>query len=211
LITHGDDKGFVIPPRIAPIQVVIIPIPYKETEEQINKTCEDVAIRLEEETIKVELDLRTDLTPGAKFYYWERRGVPIRIEIGPRDVKQNEVTIVRRNTLEKQNCLIEEVAPTMRTLIEEITEDLRRKAWKWMCDHVRRVDSIEEAKQWLIEKKGVVEVLWCHSRDCGLKLEEETNARILGVPSDLEERVIDGKCISCGRKATNIVRVALAY
>ncbi|MCK4953498.1 proline--tRNA ligase [Candidatus Bathyarchaeota archaeon] len=211
LISHGDDQGFVIPPSIAPIQVVIIPIIYKEIEEQINKTCEDVAKRLKVANIKVELDLRADLTPGAKFYYWERRGVPIRVEIGPRDVKQNEVTIVRRDTLEKQNCTIGEVTTVIRTLTEEIMEDLRGKAWRWMRDNVRRVDSLEETKQLLAEKTGVVEVLWCKSRDCGLKLEKETNARILGIPLDLEERMIDGKCISCGRKATHIVRVAIAY
>jgi len=210
LIAHGDDHGVVLPPKIAPIQVVIIPVLYKGREEHINKTCEDVASKLKEANVKVELDLRADLTPGNKFYYWELRGVPIRIEIGPRDVEKNEVTIVRRDTLERQTCKPDESIAVIQKLVEQITEDLRRKAWQWMKDRVYRVDNLAEARRLLEKRAGIVEVLWCGKAECGHELEGEIKARVLGTPEDVEEK-LDEKCVVCGQKAANVVRVALAY
>lgn len=210
LIAHGDDHGVVLPPKIAPIQVVIIPVLYKEMGEQINKTCEDVASKLKKANIRVELDMRVDITPGAKFYYWELRGVPLRIEIGPRDVEKNEAIIVRRDTLEKQTCKIDELVTVIQPLAAQITKDMRQKTWQWMKDHVHRVENLQEAKRLIEERAGIVEVFWCGNAECGHELEGEINARVLGIPLDVEEKV-DGKCVVCGRKAVNVVRVALAY
>jgi len=210
LIAHGDDHGVVLPPKIAPIQVVIVPIPYKEMDEQINKICEDVASKLKEANVRVELDLRTDLTPGSKFYHWELRGVPLRIEIGPRDVEKNEATIVRRDTLEKQTCKVDELVTAVQELVGQMANDLRQKASQWMKSRVHRVDSLREARGLLEKRAGIIEVLWCGKTECGHELEEEVDARVLGVPVDVEEKV-DGKCVVCGRKAVNVVRVALAY
>jgi len=210
LIAHGDDHGVVLPPKIAPIQVVIIPVPYKEMEEQIYKTCEDVASKLEKANVRVELDLRTDLTPGSKFYYWELRGVPLRIEIGPRDVERNEATIVRRDTLEKQTCKMDDLVTVVQALAAQMEKNLRQKAWQWMKDHVYRVENLQEARKLLEKRAGIVEVFWCGNAECGHELEGEVNARVLGIPVDVKERV-DGKCVVCGRKAVSVVRVALAY
>jgi prolyl-tRNA synthetase len=210
LIVHGDDHGIVLPPIIAPIQAAIVPVPYKGKEEQINKACRDVASKLEQIRCKVALDLRGDLTPGNKFYYWELRGVPIRIELGPRDLKKGEVTIVRRDTLKKQTVKMEEVTSAVQKFAEEMTFDLARNASKWMKERIHRVDSLEEAKRLLAKKAGIVEVPWCGGDECGHRLEEEVEARLLGFPEDTEEKV-KGKCVVCGEKAANIVRVALAY
>jgi len=210
LIVHGDDHGIVLPPKIAPIQVVIVPVLYKGKDEQINKTCEDVVSKLKEAKVRVELDLREDLTPGTKFYYWELRGIPIRIEIGPRDVEKNEVTIVRRDTLERQTCKLDESIGVVQKLAEQMTKDLRRKAWQWMKDRVYRVDNLTEARSLLEKRAGIVEVFWCGKAECGHELEGEIKARVLGTPEDVEEKV-DGKCVVCGQKAVNVVRVALAY
>jgi prolyl-tRNA synthetase len=210
LIAHGDDHGVVLPPKIAPIQVVVVPVPYKGREEQINKTCQEVASKLKKADIRVELDLRADLTPGSKFYYWELRGVPLRIEIGPRDIEKNEVTIVRRDTLEKQTCKTDELVKVVRGLMGQMTSDLREKARRWMRGCVYRVDSLPEAIKLLEKRAGMVEVLWCGKAECGHELEGEVKARVLGVPEDTEEKV-DGKCVVCGQKAENVVRVALAY
>jgi prolyl-tRNA synthetase len=210
LIAHGDDHGAVLPPNIAPTQIVIIPIPYKEKEGQINRTCRDIATELKTADFRVELDNREDLTPGAKFYYWELRGVPVRIEIGPRDVEQKEVTIVRRDTLEKQTCKVDELVSVIRNLLKTMSEDLRKRAWQWMNQRVYRVKSLEEAHQLLQRKAGIVEVLWCGKAECGHKLEEEVNARVLGIPIDLEEK-IGGNCVICGKEAKTMVRVAIAY
>ena len=207
---HGDDHGIVLPPNIAPTQVVIIPILYEEKEEQINKACEDIAAKLKAAKVRAELDLRTDLTPGSKFYYWELRGIPIRVEVGPRDVENNEATIVRRDTLERQTCRMDELVAVVQELGEKMTRDLRRKAWQWMEERVHRVGNLEEARRLLRRRAGIVEVLWCNRTECGHRLEEEVEARVLGVPIDTKEKV-EGECVVCGRKAEHVVRAAIAY
>jgi len=210
LAAHGDDNGAVLPPTIAPIQVVIVPIPYKKMEKEINKACKKVASMLKKANISVELDLREDLTPGSKFYYWELRGVPIRVEIGPRDVKHKEVTVVRRDTLEKQTFRTGKLSAAITEILDRMTANLRERAWQWMNARVYRVKQLEEAKRLLRKRAGIVEVLWCGGFECGHKLEEEVNARVLGTPVDLKEKVA-GNCVVCGKKAKDIVRVAVAY
>jgi len=209
LASHGDDHGAVLPPAIAPVQVVVVPIPYKKMEKEIINACQDVASRLKKANISVELDLREDLTPGSKFYYWELRGVPIRVEVGPRDVKQKETTVVRRDTFEKQTFKTENLIAAIKTIMNAMTDNMREKAWQWMNAHVYRVDQLEEAKRLLRKSAGIVEVLWCGSEDCGHKL-EEVNARVLGTPMDLKEKDA-GNCVVCGKKSKDIVRVAVAY
>jgi len=210
LAAHGDDNGAVLPPTISPTRVVIIPIPYKRLEKRINKTCVAISSKLKAAGISVELDQRPDLTPGSKYYYWELRGVPIRVEIGPRDVKLEKVTIVRRDTLEKQTCKTTETVGVVKQTLKSMLDDMQRKAWQWMNEHVYRVDKLEEANRLLKKRAGIVEVPWCGNEDCGHKLEEEVNARVLGTPEDLREKVV-GTCVVCGNKAKDIVRVAIAY
>jgi prolyl-tRNA synthetase len=210
LIAHGDDNGIVLPPIVAPIQVVIVPVPYKGKEKKINKACRKVASKLGEIRCKTALDLRGDLTPGNKFYYWELRGVPIRIEIGPRDLQNGEVTVVRRDTLKKQTVKMKEATEAVQKLVEEIGRDLAENASKWLKERIHRVDSLTEAKSLLAKKAGIIEAPWCGKDECGHRLEEEVEARLLGTPEDVKEN-IDGKCLTCGEKAVNIVRVGLAY
>jgi len=210
LASHGDDNGAVLPPAIAPLQVVVIPIPQKEMEKQITKASQEIASRLKKANISVELDMRPDLTPGAKYYYWELRGVPIRIEIGPRDMKKKEATIVRRDTLEKQACKTDRLVLVVKKTMNDMTQEIREKAWQWMKEHVYRVERLEEANRLLKNRAGIVEVPWCGKDDCGHKLEEQVEARVLGTPVDLKEKVV-GKCVVCGTKAKAIVRVAVAY
>jgi prolyl-tRNA synthetase len=210
LIAHGDDNGIVLPPKIAPIQIVIVPVPYKGKEQQINKACEKVADKLKNADYRIELDLRSELTPGNKFYYWELRGVPIRIEIGPRDLSKNVVTIVRRDTLEKQTWNMKDIIVGVKTLAEEITNDLKNKGEAFMKERIYRVDNLSEAKSLLKRKTGIVEIPWCGKDKCGHKLEEEVEARLLGFPVNNTKKS-DGKCLICKEKAVNFVRVAHAY
>jgi len=210
LAAHGDDNGAVLPPAIAPIQVVIISIPHKELDKQIGKECEDAEAKLKKASIRAEIDPRSDLTPGAKYYYWELRGVPIRIEIGPRDLKNREVTIVRRDTLEKQTCKMDEVVETIEKTMKTMAEDMGQKAWKWMNEHVYRISTLEEANQLLAKRAGIIEAAWCGNEDCGHRLEEQVNARVLGTPEDTKEK-INENCVVCGKKAKSLVRAAVAY
>jgi prolyl-tRNA synthetase len=179
-------------------------------EKEINAACQEVASRLKKANISVEVDLREDLTPGLKYYYWELRGVPIRVEIGPRDLKQGVATVVRRDTLEKQTFKTETITEDIAKLMNTMTDNLREKAWQWMNTHVYRVNQLEEAKRLLRKKAGIVEILWCGNAECGHKFEEEVNARVLGTPADLEETVA-GNCVVCGKKAKEIMRTAVAY
>jgi prolyl-tRNA synthetase len=209
---HGDDNGAVLPPSIAPVQVVVVPIPYKKLEKEINKACGDVVSKLRKADISVELDSREDLTPGSKFYYWELRGAPVRVEVGPRDVKLKVVTVVRRDTLEKQTFKMDALVGAVRNVMKVMSKDMRVRVWEWMDAHVFRVAGLDEARELLRKRAGVVEVLWCGDDECGHKLEEMVEARVLGVPVDLKakEKVV-GKCVVCGKKAKDVVRVAVAY
>jgi prolyl-tRNA synthetase len=210
LITHGDDNGIVLPPKIAPIQVVIVPVPYKDKGQQVNEACERVFHTLKNAGFRVELDLRRDLTPGNKFYYWELRGVPIRIEIGPRDLENGVITIVRRDSLEKQTRKFDEVESAIRSLSEKIFADLKINAQARLKERVYRVNILSEAKSLLKRKAGIVEVPWCGTDSCGHALEEKVEARLLGFPENTREQT-DGKCVECGKNAIKIVRIALAY
>jgi prolyl-tRNA synthetase len=210
LIAHGDDHGVVLPPKIAPIEVVIVPIPYEEKGEQIEKACEEIAAELKAVGIQVKVDLRDDLTPGAKYYYWELRGIPIRLEIGPKEVENKEITVVRRDTLKREKCKLNRLVETIQSIIESMGEDLRDKAWQWMKNHIFQVNNLERAKELLDHKAGIVEVPWCGKSECGHKLQEKVGGRLLGIPEDIAGEA-QGTCLICGLKAENIVRIAFAY
>jgi prolyl-tRNA synthetase len=210
LIAHGDDNGIVLPSNIAPIQVAVVPVPYKGKGEEVNEACTKIAQTLKDVGFSVELDLRKDLTPGNKFYYWELRGVPIRVEIGPRDLDNGVVTVVRRDSLKKQAVKTEEAVSAVQKIAEEMKTDLKTNAEARLKEHVFRVNRLSEAKSLLKKRAGIVEVPWCGKDECGHKMEEEVEARLLGFPEDTDEK-IDGKCVICDHPAVQVVRVAQAY
>ena len=210
LSVHGDDNGIVLMPQIAPTQVIIIPIPQKESQQSIIEACEKVAENLRSLSIRVEIDKREELTPGAKFFYWELRGVPVRIEIGPKDVQKRQVILVRRDTFRKEACKISDLPSRLPKLIDQMSIEMREKAWEWMETRIYKVNSLEKANNLLKKKAGIVELLWCGEEECGHKLEEHVNAKLLGMPVDIEEK-IEGKCLICGGKASSLVRVAMTY
>ncbi len=210
LIAHGDDNGIVLPPKIAPIQVVVVPVPYKGKEQEVNQACENVASKLKNAGYRVKLDLRNELTPGNKFYYWELRGIPIRVEIGPRDLTNSVVTIVRRDTLKKRQWKMNDIVCGIKNLAEEVSRDLKLNAEVRMKKRIYRVDRLSEAKSLLKRKAGIVEVPWCGKDECGHNLEEQVEARLLGFPEDTTTKV-ESNCLICEEPAANIVRVALAY
>jgi prolyl-tRNA synthetase len=208
---HGDDNGVVLPPKIAPIQAVIIPIPHKEKGEKITETCIKTAKKLEDEAcMRVKADLREELTPGSKFFDWELKGVPVRIEIGPRDFERKEAIVVRRDTFEKTSVKLDELVEYLQALMEKMSKEMREKALKWLHEHIHSAKSLAEVKTFLNKRAGIVEVSWCGETDCGLKMEQEINGKVLGVLQNVKEKV-SGNCVVCGKKAQNIVRVAVAY
>ncbi|AJC72271.1 prolyl-tRNA synthetase [Thermococcus guaymasensis DSM 11113] len=211
IAVHGDDSGMVLPPTIAPIQVVIVPIPKKDANVDVFAYAREIAEELREAGFRVHVDER-DIRPGRKYYDWELKGVPLRIEVGPRDVEGRKAVLARRDTFEKviveRDAIVEEVKKTL----DAIHENLYQRAKEFLEGHIKRVDTIEEAKAVFEDRRGIVEIPWCGSEECGLKMEEELDAKMLGIPYPEEKARIEGKkCPLCGREAKFIARFARTY
>ena len=175
---HGDNKGLVFPPEVAPIQVVIIPILFGKSEE-ITSACRAVAERLKSEGIRTALD-ESDERPGAKYYKWEMKGVPLRLEIGPRDLKNNAATVVRRDSGAKETVPIDNITEEIKTRFESIRKSLFEKAGGSLKERIFDCKTLEEVKDKI--SNGIARIPWCGERECGLAMENEVGAGILGVP-----------------------------
>jgi len=210
VMVHGDDKGLVLPPKIAPIQVVIVPIPYKDVDVQsIMTKAEELFEKLKNKGIAVVLDDRTEYTPGWKFNEWELKGVPIRMEIGPKDIKQKQVTLARRDTLEKTTVNEEKTVDATTELLEEIQNNLFNRAKKFLEEKTTTVKSYEDFKDVLKKKGGFIRACWCSSPTCEEKIKEETGATIRLIPFEKEDTF--SNCICCGGEAKEVVYFARAY
>lgn len=203
---HGDNKGLVMPPQVAPTQVVIIPIIFGQSEDVIN-TCRDVARRLKESGIRVALD-ESDERPGAKYYKWEMKGVPIRVEIGPRDLKNNVATIVRRDTGNKETAPLNDIEGEIRKRFEMVHDSLYEKAVKSLEGRLIDCATLDEVKERI--SNGIAKIPWCGERDCGLAMEEAVGAGILGIPEG-ELGKGNGTCPVCGKETRNIAIMAKTY
>jgi prolyl-tRNA synthetase len=210
VMVHGDDKGLVLPPKVAPVQVVIVPIPYKGVETKaIMVKAKEILDRLQKRDIAVVLDDREEYTPGWKFNQWELKGVPIRIEIGPRDIKQKQVTLARRDTFQKITVREDEAAETVAKLLEEIQNSLFNKAKKLLEESTTTVKSYDEFKKVLEKKGGFIRASWCGNSDCEEKIKDETGATIRIVPFEKEKPF--SKCVHCGEDASLVVYFARSY
>ncbi len=209
---HGDDRGLRLPPVVAPIQVVVVPIPAKDEvkKRKAMEYADAVASELAEAGVRVHVDKREDLTPGYKYYDWELRGVPLRIEVGLKEAEQGFVTIARRDTFEKIKVSREELVDKVKALLDEVQENLKKQAWDVMKSRIYRVKSIEEIRDIVANRKGVAEIPWCGSESCGLKLEELVEGKALGRPMD-EDVEVEGVCPICGKKAFTYLRLAKTY
>ena len=210
VMVHGDDRGLIIPPKIAPIQVVVIPIFYKEVErEAILKKAKEVFEKLKNSGISTVLDDRSEYTPGWKFHHWELKGVPLRIEIGPKDLEKKQVTLARRDTFERTAAKEEEVVQAVRKMLEEIQANLYRRAKEFLESHITTVKNYEEFKEALNNKGGFIKACWCSSSTCEEKIKEETGATIRLIPFEKEEPF--SNCVYCGKEAKEVVYFAKAY
>jgi prolyl-tRNA synthetase len=210
VMVHGDDRGLVLPPKIAPVQVVVVPIPYKGADPAaIAAKAKEVADKLQAKGISVVLDDREEYTPGWKFNQWELKGVPVRIEIGPRDLKQQQVTIARRDTYQKTAVKEEDVLATVETLFEEIQSNMFAKAKAISAEKTTSVQNYDEFKKVVADKGGFLKAAWCGSADCEAKIKDETSATIRVRPFDKEET--SANCVYCGQKAKEIVYFARSY
>ena len=203
---HGDGKGLVFPPEVAPVQVAVIPIIFGNSEDII-KACSDLAELLKKSGIRVALDTG-DERPGAKYYRWEMKGVPVRVEIGPRDLKNNVATIVRRDNGNKETAPLANIVEEVRKRFEAIHKSLLEKAEKSLKERIFDCNTLDEVKQNI--QKGIARIAWCGERECGLSMEEAVGAGILGVPEgDLGKGA--GKCPVCGKETEDMAIMAKTY
>jgi len=208
IMVHGDDQGLILPPRLAPIQVVIVPI-WKSADERerVLAAAEEVRARLGD--LRCELDAREEYTPGWKFNHWEMKGVPLRIEIGPRDVAEGQVVLARRDTGQKLAAPQQGLAGRVSDLLDEIQRNLFRRAKKFLDDNSYHLDDYQEFKRIIGEDGGFIYTHWCGSAECEARIKEETKATIRCIP--LDQPGTKGRCIYCGEGADQVALFARAY
>lgn len=214
IAVHGDDRGLVLPPKVAPIQVVIIPIPAKDETKtkEIIGYAQNIKEILASHNIRVHLDDRIEITPGYKYYDWELRGVPVRLEVGERELTDKTVTVARRDTLEKKVVELNNLVSELNNVFKEIEGYLKKRAWEFFNNKIRMTTSLDEAIKIIEEHGGIVELPWCGDLKCGLEIEARTGLRVLGKPLKSEQvDVNEYKCPVCGKPAKTILRLAKTY
>jgi prolyl-tRNA synthetase len=209
IMTHGDDSGLILPPRVAPWQVVIVPISRGNWQETVLPKAREIQARLSAAGVRVRLDDRDSYTPGWKFADWEMRGVPLRLEIGPKDIEKQQVVVARRDTREKAFVPADAVEDRVRALLEEVQRALLARAVQFREERTRRTGDYAEFTSWMEGRPGFVVSPWCGSADCEAAIKSETQATIRNMPFDGEPP--SGVCIKCGRPATAQAWFAKAY
>jgi len=205
---HSDDKGLVIPPKVVPIQVVIIPIYDSKTRDGILNEARKLESEVKSK-FRTKLDDREEFSPGFKYNEWELKGVPIRIEMGPKDIKSKQAILVRRDTGKKEAVKINNIISRIRDLLEEIQKSMFNKAFDLLKNNTHEVKTYDELKKILKAKGGFLQACWCGERSCEDKLKEDTGAKIINIP--FKQGKINCDCIICGKKAKKIVNVAKSY
>lgn len=210
VMTHSDDLGLVLPPNLAPIQVVIVPI-YKSDEQldQISAVVNELTTKLKKLNISVKFDNRTTQKPGFKFAEWELKGVPVRIAVGPKDIENGTFEIARRDTLTKEIVSKDGIASYINELLEQIQKDLFNKALNYRDSHITEVNSFEEFKEVLDNKGGFVSAHWDGTAETEEKIKEITKATIRCIALNREEEA--GKCFFSGADSAGRVLFAKAY
>ena len=210
VMTHSDDKGLVLPPNLAPIQVVIVPI-FKTDEELeiISKVVNELVLAFKNLKIAVKFDNRTTQKPGFKFAEWELKGVPVRIAVGPKDLENGTFEVARRDTLSKEIISKDSIVTYIKDLLDQIQKDLFDKALDYRENHITEVNSFEEFKEVLENKGGFISAHWDGTAETEEKIKELTKATIRCIPLN---RVADtGKCMYSGAESVGKVLFAKAY
>ncbi|MDC0170381.1 proline--tRNA ligase [Candidatus Nitrosopelagicus sp.] len=209
IMVHGDDKGLVLPPRVAPIQVVVIPIYYSdEDKEKIEKVSKEIEEKLKNAEIRVQVDNREELKPGFKFNEWEMKGIPLRIEIGPKDLEKNQVTFARRHNRQKDDQAITGLVERVVSELDKIHNDMFSDAKKILEDRTSEVNTYDEFKSEL-EKGRLIKAPICDNPKCEEEIKEETSADVRVITSDSEDT--SSKCIKCSDQSTSRPLFARGY
>src|SRR5215472_9614006 len=195
IMTHGDDSGLVLPPHVAPHQVVIVPIPRGNWKETVLPKAEAIASDLRAKGVRVKLDADEENSPGWKFAEWELRGVPLRLEIGPKDIEKAQVFSARRDTRVKAPIPLADLATRVPALLEEIQANLLARAKAFRDEHTTEVSTWEEFKAAMEGRPGFVIASWCGTADCEAQIKAETQATLRNIP--LGSPRAEGQCVKC--------------
>jgi len=206
---HGDDHGLVLPTSIAPVHVVIVPILYADASEIVTDYAKSIERTLKKRRFTVTLDLREE-TPGEKFHYWEKLGVPIRLEIGLKEVDNKTVTMVRRDTLLKQIVSLENLAEEVKVMLKEINQNLWRRATNSLRQRVTLASNLTQAIKQIKEGSAIIQAFWCGDEKCRYQAEEKTNTKTIGFSVNQKEKNNE-KCLICNKKARKHICLAKSY
>src|SRR5688572_7665983 len=209
IMTHGDDSGLILPPRMAPYQVVIVPIPRGNWQETVLPKAREIEAELTRHGVRVMLDARDAYTPGWKFAEWELRGVPLRIEIGPKDLEKSQVVVARRDTRVKSPVPMDNLTGAVVDLLAEIQQSLLARAREFRESHTTRVGSYEEFKSTMEGRPGFVIAGWCGSGECEATIKAETQATLRNIPFGSEN--VSGTCVRCGKPSSVEAWFAKSY
>lgn len=211
VMAHGDDDGLILPPRIAPLQVVIIPISSKDSVAQtkINEKAQQLVKELKAANVSVKYDENDNNRPGWKFAEYEMKGIPVRIALGARDLEKNVAEVVRRDTKEKQNISLDALTNHVINLLDDIQKNMYTKAKTYRDEHITKVDDWNEFEKILDEKGGFISAHWDGTRETEEAIKEKTKATIRCIPLNAEQE--NGKCILTGKPSKQRVLFARAY
>ncbi len=210
IMVHGDKSGLILPPRLAPYQVVIVPIWRKEQEKNLVTDLVERVAKMLKGKVRVKIDW-SENTPGWKYNEWELRGVPVRMEIGPRDVQNNSAMLVRRDNRVKEAVPVEGLEARLPELLEEIQQAMYQRAQAFRQENTHATDSYEEFKEIIAEKRGFVRVKWAEDSAAELAIKEETKATLRVIPFDQPEGGVQGQCFYTGKPATCEAIFARSY
>jgi prolyl-tRNA synthetase len=209
IMVHGDDRGLVLPPKVAPTQLIMIPIGPPKSRDQVIGRVDELFQILKKAGVRVKVDDRSDQSPGWKFNEYEMRGVPIRLELGPRDMENGQVVLVSRVSGEKKIIAQENLVEEVQNLLAEIHQQMFDKAKQFRDDNFTAVDTLDEFKLFLEQKRGFTLAGWCGSDACEAQVKEETGATSRNIP--FEPSVRKETCLVCGEKALHTVLFGRAY
>jgi len=211
IMAHGDDSGLKFPPKIAPIQTVIIPISLGNWKKEVLPTAEKIEEELKNKGYRVFLDSREEFTPGWKFSEWEMKGVPLRIEIGPRDIKNDQAVIARRDNGKKIQVSMDLLTQMVQKNLDDIQKSMYSTALQFQQQNTHEVQNYEDFKSTIEIKKGFIKAYWCEKEKCEEKIKQETMATIRILEPEKEQPQQQGKCILCGENSRLIAYFARAY
>ena len=205
-MTHGDDSGLVLPPAVAPIQVVVIPV--QQHKEGVIDKANEIADLLRGWGYRVKVDA-SEQSPGWKFSEYEMKGVPLRVEVGPRDIAENKCVIVRRDNREKSFISLDNLNEAVAEGLKNLQQAIFEKALQNRENRTFTAETLDELKKIASENNGYIKAMWCGELDCELKLKEEADVTSRCMPFGMEP--IGNKCVCCGREAKKLVYWGKAY